>query len=151
MKGCNKGSDCEFFHPQLCNRSVKHHVCYNVNCRYFHVKGTKRTPPRFQDQRGTEQDRKFPQYNHNVPSNVGNHSVQNPQNHFLFLLQQMKADILQAMDQRFSQMSSPVHQMIPPEYGGQNNQFQVASQQERAQWVPEQWMLEQRNLQTITH
>ena len=61
-------------------------------CQYFHVKGTKRAPPRFQHQRDTEQNRNIPLNNDSVPSNVGNHSVQNSQNHFLFLLQQMKTD-----------------------------------------------------------
>ena len=63
----------------------------------------------------------------------------------------MKTDLLQAMDQRFSQITPPVRQMIPQEYGGQNNQLQVAPQQVRPQWVPDQWMPEQRHLQTITH
>ena len=40
--GCNKGNDCTFYHPKLCNNSLKDSACYNENCTFVHTKGTKR-------------------------------------------------------------------------------------------------------------
>ena len=40
--GCNKGSDCKFFHPVLCKFSVKNKLCTNSECTFIHLKGTRR-------------------------------------------------------------------------------------------------------------
>ena len=41
-RGCKKGSNCEFFHPILCKFSAKNRLCTNLECKYTHLKGTKR-------------------------------------------------------------------------------------------------------------
>ena len=40
--GCQKGNACPKFHPKLCNNSLRTSSCYNENCKYTHLKSTKR-------------------------------------------------------------------------------------------------------------
>ena len=40
--GCSKGSECTFFHPELCKFSVRNRVCLNLSCIYTHLKFTRR-------------------------------------------------------------------------------------------------------------
>ena len=40
--GCNKAGKCNKFHPKLCNGSVKSRSCFNENCKFTHLKGTRR-------------------------------------------------------------------------------------------------------------
>ena len=43
--GCRKGNNCTFFHPKICHTSLNTRECFNENCQYTHIKGTKRTKP----------------------------------------------------------------------------------------------------------
>ena len=40
--GCDKGERCKYFHPKLCRNSTRSSSCYNENCQFVHLKGTKR-------------------------------------------------------------------------------------------------------------
>ena len=40
--GCKKGTKCEYHHPLLCKFSVKKRQCLNKDCKFVHLKGTKR-------------------------------------------------------------------------------------------------------------
>ena len=40
--GCEKTQTCKFFHPKLCDRSMKERICLNELCTLAHVKGTRR-------------------------------------------------------------------------------------------------------------
>ena len=40
--GCNKGRECEFFHPILCRYALKYRRCINRQCRFTHIRGTRR-------------------------------------------------------------------------------------------------------------
>ena len=40
--GCTKGESCNFLHPVLCKHSVKKKVCTNEECKFIHLKGTRR-------------------------------------------------------------------------------------------------------------
>ena len=42
-RGCTRGSTCKFYHPKLCKNSVEHKECLTAECRFVHLKGTKRT------------------------------------------------------------------------------------------------------------
>ena len=44
-RGCNKGQKCKFFHPKMCLNSLRKGECFNEECKFNHVKGTKRHPP----------------------------------------------------------------------------------------------------------
>lgn len=40
--GCQKGESCTRFHPKLCKNSIRSLSCYNENCKFVHLKSTKR-------------------------------------------------------------------------------------------------------------
>ena len=40
--GCTRVSDCRFFHPSVCYSSLQERICLNENCKYVHIKGTRR-------------------------------------------------------------------------------------------------------------
>ena len=40
--GCNKGSNCEYYHPTICKFSLQSRLCTNEECTFVHLKGTKR-------------------------------------------------------------------------------------------------------------
>ncbi|KAL5251232.1 hypothetical protein ACHWQZ_G016814 [Mnemiopsis leidyi] len=40
--GCQKGEKCRFFHPKLCKNSVNRRMCTVLDCKFAHLKGTKR-------------------------------------------------------------------------------------------------------------
>ena len=42
-KGCNKGTNCQYWHLGLCNESVKSKRCTKDDCSFFHIKGTIRS------------------------------------------------------------------------------------------------------------
>ena len=42
QRGCTNGSGCQFFHPKVCNGSLRERLCTDENCKYLHIKGTKR-------------------------------------------------------------------------------------------------------------
>ena len=43
--GCTKGKECKYYHPTLCRHSVKRRVCLVVDCKFTHLKGTKKYDP----------------------------------------------------------------------------------------------------------
>ena len=43
QRGCTLGTQCQDFHPKMCNSSLKEPVCYHEDCQYIHIKGTKRS------------------------------------------------------------------------------------------------------------
>ena len=40
--GCQKGEQCRFYHPKLCKSSVNRRLCTVLDCKFAHLKGTKR-------------------------------------------------------------------------------------------------------------
>ena len=44
-KGCKKGNSCAYFHPPLCWESLRERVCRRENCRYHHLRRTKKWEP----------------------------------------------------------------------------------------------------------
>ena len=44
-QGCQKGSNCRYFHPPLCKNSEVKRQCFNPNCRNTHLKFTDRVRP----------------------------------------------------------------------------------------------------------
>lgn len=41
-RGCNLGTKCQSFHPRMCSSSITRGECFNLDCKFTHVKGTKR-------------------------------------------------------------------------------------------------------------
>ena len=42
-RGCLRGDECKYFHPKLCQNSVARRMCQKEDCKYIHLKGTRRT------------------------------------------------------------------------------------------------------------
>ena len=79
--GCIKGESCEFLHPLLCRYSVRNRVCTNLECKFTHLKFTRRyeaTPQSAQaGQRSTNsQNQSYP----NRTQNRNSYSNQNVAN-----------------------------------------------------------------------
>ena len=41
--GCTKGKSCKYYHPVLCKFSTRSNKCFDSECTYTHLKGTKRS------------------------------------------------------------------------------------------------------------
>ena len=41
-RGCSEDKLCKHFHPKMCKYSLRSRLCTNLECTFFHVKGTKR-------------------------------------------------------------------------------------------------------------
>ena len=41
-KGCQEGDNCPFYHPRICNNSLRYRKCLNQQCTFAHLQGTKR-------------------------------------------------------------------------------------------------------------
>ena len=41
-RGCTRGKECKYFHPRLCQSSVAKRMCQREDCKYIHLKGTRR-------------------------------------------------------------------------------------------------------------
>ena len=57
--GCNKGRECTFYHPRLCNNSLRYRKCTKPECTFTHLRFTRRYPRRDkenQDNRNQEPD-----------------------------------------------------------------------------------------------
>ena len=50
--GCQQGENCSFFHPNLCNTSVRTLTCLNKNCTFVHLRSTKRHRDRGEPETG---------------------------------------------------------------------------------------------------
>ena len=40
--GCNKGGNCDYYHPTICKFTLQSRLCTNKECTFVHLKGTKR-------------------------------------------------------------------------------------------------------------
>ena len=91
-RGCTLGRDCPAFHPRMCRNSLKNGKCFVENCKYLHVRGTKRArePP-------TSNPTAPPQPSHSRPSTnqtTSTHPAQHPENsNFLELMAGMKLSL----------------------------------------------------------
>ena len=58
--GCTK-SDCEYLHSVLCKYSVRNRVCTNLDCKFTHLKFTRRYDPNssYHNQQGYDQNNSY--------------------------------------------------------------------------------------------
>ena len=94
-RGCNLGSSCKDYHPKMCMSSLRKGECFSENCRFNHIKGTKRFPPTVKN--------KVP-----VRGNKPNESESTKpcSNDFLEMIRLMKAEILQTIDHKITSMTT---------------------------------------------
>ena len=45
-EGCRRGNRCWYYHPKLCENSLKLKICLNKKCKEVHILGTRRQPPK---------------------------------------------------------------------------------------------------------
>ena len=46
--GCRRGAKCWYYHPKICENSLKLNVCLNSKCKEHHLEGTRRHQPKNQ-------------------------------------------------------------------------------------------------------
>lgn len=56
---CSYGRKCKFHHPKLCSSSLTEWKCLNLDCRFFHLKGTVRYEDQTEEQGGQSQHPNF--------------------------------------------------------------------------------------------
>ena len=78
--GCTRGSDCIFHHPKVCHSSLQDRTCFREDCKYVHIRGTKRTaPPAAADINGNNPSRPAAQLRSD-PSNILSRENRTPNN-----------------------------------------------------------------------
>ena len=45
QRGCTRGSQCRSFHPKMCQLSLRERICSREDCKYMHIRGTRRSEP----------------------------------------------------------------------------------------------------------
>ena len=129
--GCNLGKRCKFFHPLMCMDSLRKSECYNDDCTYHHVKGTRRQPKHTKNQQG------FTNHPSRPPSQEGNKestsedqlgqtpgdtaTTNNQADHFLEVVRLLKAELISSMNTQIATLSTQIQsiqqvqarQMIP--------------------------------------
>ena len=113
--GCNRGDNCRFFHPSMCHSSLRDRTCLRDNCKFMHVKGTRRDETyspdpqaRQSSQRPFEESRVFP--NQSDRHQQTHRSTEQPRNSngdasFSFL------EHLKAIQEQMSHMTSKLQQL----------------------------------------
>ena len=103
------GSSRKDYHPKMCISSLRTGECFSENCRFNHIKGTKRQPPVIKRNALTRDQ----------PTHANeNGNTKNEADHFLEMIRLLKAEILQTIDQKITSITT---QIIPP----QNQQIQM--------------------------
>ena len=107
-RGCSK-QNCKFFHPKLCKFSVNDRTCFRDDCKFNHLRGTKRSrepdaqsaQPRSTEAKSGDGRRSLK----NVQVNPPNPSLQNTDmnNHFL--------DQIKAINNQMLQISNKLQHM----------------------------------------
>ena len=159
-RGCTKGENCELFHPKMCHKSLQDGICINPSCKFFHVRGTKRTQISIQigeatninygggngyqsTQPPTRPIEKLDPYQAQIRTNSmygkkNSNGQQNDSNqgYFLDALLQLKEEILKEMDKKLQQLRLPA---LPPPPIQQPPYSQIQQQQQTApsQYYPQ--------------
>ena len=148
-RGCSLGRKCKEFHPQVCINSLRTGECFDSNCRFNHISGTKRERPQrerpqtpfFNRGDHTDQGPENRSNQHlrtphqpaalNQPTaftNQTSHSQQQSDNHFLGLIRLTKAEIMESintkMDTKFAAMFTEVKSLISSIFPKQFHQQQ---------------------------
>jgi len=138
-KGCNEGKNCDHFHPRMCSNSIKKGECFDKDCKFVHVKGTKR-----KENKSSTGDRDK-STNKNLNENKA--KVTDKEKDFLFLIQNLKNELFTAMDMRIAQImkNQPVPNYIPQQHQPVRPTGHMSPIIPN-QWVPTQYQFTQPNL-----
>ena len=122
-RGCNRGAQCEKFHPKMCLSSLKNAECLRESCKLRHVKGTRRVPPRRSDvSNGPERPHRPDRQPQSTMREDRSSSTHNPQMDFLAAIAALKTELLEAVDLKLRAVQSgaagqtPMAMMSPPQH-----------------------------------
>ena len=100
--GCTLGrARCEKFHPKMCNASLTKGLCNETNCNLRHVAGTRRNIP---EEKNEGLGRHKKDTGNIKPKQMENRSSDSRS--FLDVIQQLKVDMMEAMDTKIAQYIS---------------------------------------------
>ena len=96
--GCNKGQNCDYFHPKMCWESLNSQTCSREKCKFNHIKGTLRKNPD-QAQLESKPERR-------TSNNPPKTSEQNPENEsFLEIAKKLSQQVTQIQLQQHAMLS----------------------------------------------
>ena len=101
-RGCKEGRDCNDFHPRMCANSIKMGECYQQNCPFMHIKGTKRIQKPSSNQKGNQLEKRFYEKNENQNQKI----IEDKSKDFLDHFHNFKQEIMEAMDIKVTTMIS---------------------------------------------
>lgn len=96
-RGCQ--GNCKSFHPRMCFQSLKKGECFNEQCNFVHVKGTKRKKDPLKDDKETTNKGKGELKKENSCKLHEDHSKD-----FLDILHDFKTKILETVDKKLETM-----------------------------------------------
>ena len=103
--GCTKGQKCEYYHPRMCSTSITKGECYNNDCKFVHVKNTKRK----KESKSSEGDPKEnPKENKKKKDESKKDAPPgktiNDEEHFLELIQNVKTEMMDVIETKFTSL-----------------------------------------------
>ena len=131
-RGCTKGNQCTGFHPQMCHRSLKERICSRRDCKFMHIKGTKRheeqaneTPPSPERLMSIPPSQLIQRdvLSHNVPQSTTSKSGPQSDDRVFGMMKTMEEQLsrittkLNQLDQSYQQLSHQQTPTYPPTSG----------------------------------
>ena len=90
------GKKCKDFHPKMCFGSIKKGECFSENCRFAHIKGTKRQPSSIK--------------NNLLTKNEETQKYTAP-DHFLEVVRLLREEILDTLNQKVDSMQNQLQHL----------------------------------------
>ena len=113
--GCTLGKNCKQFHPLMCLDSLRKAECYDENCTYHHIKGTKRQPALVKNTQQSCQKSSQPE-KEKPTTDIISQENENQTGHFLEVIRLMKAEILSEMNQKIASLTAQIQSIQPPQH-----------------------------------
>ena len=101
--GCTKGTNCNLFHPSMCHASMKDRKCLREDCKFMHIRGTKRSENEVVDKQITAPPAAQQVQTENVRNVSSTNS--NPNSNTTFL------EMMKTMQDQISHMASKLEQV----------------------------------------
>ena len=100
-RGCTMGKKCTDFHPKMCFDSIQKGECFSEDCRFAHVKGTKRHPPSIRNN-VTHENELFT--NNEIPK-------KHAEPDFLEVVRLLREEILGTLNQKIDSMQNQLQHL----------------------------------------
>ena len=96
------GKKCKDFHPKMCFDSIKKGECFSENCRFAHIKGTKRQPSSIKNN--------VTHHNNLLTKNEKTQKYTAP-DHFLEVVRLLREEILDTLNQKVDSMHNQLQHL----------------------------------------